>query len=294
MQIKKVNMQIGDYKLFSVQTGLFKLDGGAMFGVVPKNMWQKTNPSDENNRIDMCTRALLMDNGKRKILVDNGIGYKLSEKLNKIYGVDFSEFTVEQSLNSLNVSPEEITDVILTHLHFDHAGGSTYMDDEGILKLSYPNAVYHVQKKQFEWALNPSDRDKASFFPENYIPLKENNSLNLTTGETKFDEFITLLPVNGHTSHMQLIKISDNENKTILFLADLIPTAGHVPAAFIMGYDLFPLTTLDEKKMYLNEISSKDWTVFFEHDPFTECAKIGKGEKGFFVKEKFKLNDNSD
>ncbi|MEP7146793.1 MAG: MBL fold metallo-hydrolase [bacterium] len=283
-------MQIGEYKLYPVQTGLFKLDGGAMFGVVPKNLWQKTNPSDEQNRIDMCTRALFLDNGKRKILIDTGIGYKLSEKINKIYDVDFSEYTLEKSLKQLNLGKEDITDVVLTHLHFDHAGGSTYYDAERNLKPSFPNAVYHVQRKQYEWALNPSERDRASFFPENYKPLENNKVLNLINGEFKLDEAISLLPVNGHTSHMQLIKISDGEN-TLLYTADLIPTAGHVPAAYIMGYDLFPLTTLEEKHKYLKDISDNNWTVFFEHDPHNECAKLGYNEKGFFISDRLKFTD---
>lgn len=282
-------MQIGDYKLYSVQTGLFKLDGGAMFGVVPKNLWQKTNPSDEQNRIDMCTRALLLVSGKKKILVDTGIGYKLADKINKIYDVDFSHYTLETSLEKLGYKREDITDVILTHLHFDHTGGSTYYDEERNLLPSFQNAVYHVQKKQYEWALNPTERDRASFFPENYKPLEEKKVLNLTEGEHKFDEFITLLPVNGHTSHMQLVKVSDGEKNTLLYVADLIPTAGHIPAPFIMGYDLFPLTTLDEKKKYLKEISDNNWTVFFEHDPYNECAKITHGERGYSVKERFSL-----
>ena len=282
-------MQIGDYKLHSVQTGLFKLDGGAMFGVVPKNLWQKTNPSDEQNRIDMCTRALLLDNGRKKILIDTGIGYKLAEKINRIYDVDYSHFTLESSLEKLNLSKEDITDVILTHLHFDHTGGSTYYNEERQLLPSFSNATYYVQKKQYEWALNPTERDRASFFPENYKPIEDSKVLNLTEGEFRFDEFITLLPVNGHTSNMQMIKISDNNENTLLYTADLIPTAGHVPAPFIMGYDLFPLTTLDEKKKYLKEISDNNWTVFFEHDPYTECAKVGLNEKGYFIKERFNI-----
>lgn len=282
-------MQIGDYKLHSVQTGLFKLDGGAMFGVVPKNLWQKTNPSDEQNRIDMCTRALLLDNGRKKILIDTGIGNKLAEKINRIYDVDYSQFTLESSLEKLNLSKEDITDVILTHLHFDHTGGSTYYNEERQLLPSFSNATYYVQKKQYEWALNPTERDRASFFPENYKPIEDSKVLNLTEGEFRFDEFITLLPVNGHTSNMQMIKISDNNENTLLYTADLIPTAGHVPAPFIMGYDLFPLTTLDEKKKYLKEISDNNWTVFFEHDPYTECAKVGLNEKGYFIKERFNI-----
>jgi len=282
-------MQIGDYKLHAVQTGLFKLDGGAMFGVVPKNLWQKTNPADSLNRIDMCTRALLLDNGKRKILIDTGVGYKLSEKVNKIYDIDFSDYTLEKSLERLKVKKDDITDVILTHLHFDHAGGSTYYDAENRLRINFPNATYHVQRKQYEWALNPTERDRASFFPENYKPLEDNKVLKLIDGEIQFDELITLLPVNGHTSSMQLVKISDGSN-TMLYTADLIPTAGHVPAPYIMGYDLFPLTTLEEKHKYLKDISRNKWSVFLEHDPHNECAKIEFSQKGYFISDRFKLS----
>lgn len=281
-------MKIGDYNLHSVQTGLFKLDGGAMFGVVPKNLWTKTNPADDMNRIDMCTRALLFDSGKRKILVDTGIGYKLAEKINKIYEVDFSKYTLEKSLNDIGLTREDITDVLLTHLHFDHAGGNTYYDEEHQLQIAFPNATYHVQKKHYEWALNPTERDKASFFPENYKILEDKKVLKFYDGESKFDEIISLHPVDGHTAHMQLIKASDGES-TLFYLADLIPTAGHVPLAYIMGYDLFPLTTLEEKRKYLKNISEENWTVFFEHDPFNEAAKIGMGDKGYFVKERFNL-----
>jgi len=281
-------MKIGNYSLCSIQTGLFRLDGGAMFGVVPKNLWQKTNPGDAQNRIEMCTRALLLVSDDKKILIDNGIGYKLSDKVNKIYDVDYSNFSVEKSLSAAGTNSDEITDVILTHLHFDHCGGSTYRDADGIVRPTYKNATYYVQQKQFEWAMNPSERDRASFFPENYVPLFEKKMLKFTNEEFRFDEFITLLPLNGHTNHMQLLKISDGE-KCLIYLADLVPTAGHVPAPYIMGYDLFPLTTLDEKKKYLKQITDNDWMVLFEHDPHSECARIGLNEKGYFIKEKFAL-----
>ncbi|HAY34318.1 MAG TPA: MBL fold metallo-hydrolase [Ignavibacteria bacterium] len=279
-------MKIGEYKLYPVQTGLFKLDGGAMFGVVPKNLWQKTNPSDEQNRIDMCTRALLLVSSSKKILIDTGIGYKLSEKVNKIYDVDYSEYTLEKSLADLGFNKSDITDVILTHLHFDHAGGSTEYNESKEPVPAFPNAVYYVQKKQYEWALNPTERDRASFFPENYKPLENHKVLNLIEGEKKFDEYITLLPVNGHTNHMQLVKISDDIN-SLLYLADLIPTAGHIPAPYIMGYDLFPLTTLEEKNKYLAELTKNETMIFFEHDPHNLCGKTGMNEKGYFLKEKF-------
>jgi glyoxylase-like metal-dependent hydrolase (beta-lactamase superfamily II) len=280
-------MQIGNYKLHSIQTGLFKLDGGAMFGVVPKPLWQRTNPSDDLNRIEMCTRALLLVSKDKKILIDTGIGYKLSEKLNKIYEVDFSQYTLENSLREKGFKNEDITDVILTHLHFDHAGGNTFIKDDQVLP-AFPNAVYHVQEKHYHWAMNPTERDKASFFPENYESLDELRMLNKINGEYVFDENITFLPVTGHTPYMQMVKIGDGD-KSLLYLADLIPTAGHIPLPYIMGYDLFPLTTLEEKRNYLKEITKKNRIVFFEHDPHTECAYIGKGDKGYFLKEKFTL-----
>ncbi|MCB0725303.1 MAG: MBL fold metallo-hydrolase [Ignavibacteriae bacterium] len=284
-------MRIGNYTVHSVQTGLFKLDGGAMFGVVPKPLWTKTNPSDDQNRIDMCTRALLLDDGHKRILVDTGIGYKLSEKLNKIYDVDFSHYTLERSLQELGLSRDDITDVILTHLHFDHAGGNTVKNDNDEIVPAFQNAVYHVQKNHYDWAMNPTERDRASFFPENYKILEDKGVLKFTEGEHKFDEVITLLPVNGHTRDMQLVKLSDGDN-TLVYLADLIPTAGHIPVPYIMGYDLFPLNTLEEKKKLLHDIANNDWMIAFEHDPHNEAGKIGLGDKGYFLKDKFIINES--
>lgn len=283
-------MKIGDYEVHSVQTGLFKLDGGAMFGVVPKNLWERTNPCDDKNRIEMCARALLLDSGKKKVLIDTGIGNKMPERLNQIYAMDNSKYTLDSSLKELGCTREDITDVIISHLHFDHAGGNTFYDEDKQLKVAFPNAVYHVQKEQYEWALNPSDRDRASYFPENYKLLEDKKVLNLINGEHKFDSNVTLLPVNGHTKDMQMIKISDGDN-TLLYLADLIPTAGHIPLPYIMGYDLFPLMTLDEKKKYLKDISENNWMVFFEHDPYNECATVGLGAKGYNTKECFSVSE---
>ena len=283
-------MIIGDYKLHSVQTGLFRLDGGAMFGVVPKPLWSKTNPADERNRIDMCMRSLLLDSGKRKIIIDNGVGYKLSGKVNDIYGIDHTEFTLERELEKLGCKPEDITDVIITHLHFDHAGGSTRLDENGKLALTFPNAVYHVQKKHWEWGQNPSLRDKASFFPDNYNPVKELGHLNFYDGDAQFDDNISLLTVSGHTPYMQLVKIKDDKS-TLLFTADLFPTTSHISLPYIMGYDLFPLTTLDEKKKFLPKIAGENWLLFFEHDAFTETCRVVSGEKGFSVSDKLKLSE---
>lgn len=282
-------MEIGNYKLHSIQTGLFRLDGGAMFGVVPKPLWSKTNPADDSNRIDMCMRSLLLISGDKKIIIDNGSGYKMSEKLNNIYGVDHSKFTLEQELTKHGISPDDITDIIMTHLHFDHAGGSTNFDTEGKLSLTFPNATHHLQKKHWEWGQNPSERDKASFMPENYNLIKEKGMLKLYDGDVKFDEVISLHTVSGHTPNMQMVKIQDDEN-TVLFTADLFPMTSHIPLAYIMGYDLFPLTTLDEKKKFLQQIVKENWLLFFEHDAFTETCRVEQTDKGFMAVDKMELN----
>ncbi|MCX6157689.1 MAG: MBL fold metallo-hydrolase [Ignavibacteriota bacterium] len=281
-------MQIGDYKISSIKTGLFRLDGGSMFGVVPKTIWNKSNPSDDKNRIEMSTNVLLLESKDRKILVDTGIGHKMSDKLNKIYGVDYSEYTLEKGLNNLSIKPEDITDVILTHLHFDHAGGSTIFDERNTPLPAFKNAVYHVQEKHLDWALNPTERDKASFFPENYEPMIKSKQLKTVDEKHKFDDFITLIPLNGHTRSMQIVKISDGK-EALVYLADLIPMSAHVPLPYIMGYDLFPLVTLEEKREYLKEIYENNYTVFFEHDPYVEAGKIGFENKSYFLKEKLNV-----
>jgi glyoxylase-like metal-dependent hydrolase (beta-lactamase superfamily II) len=281
-------MKIGDYTLYAIQTGLFRLDGGAMFGVVPKTLWSKTNPADDRNRIDMCMRAMLLISDNRKILIDNGAGYKMSEKLNDIYGINYATFTLEKSLLKYGFTKEDITDVILTHLHFDHAGGSTYMDENGNHKLTFQNATYYLQKKHWEWANNPTERDKASFFPEDFVPIQKAGHLKLLDGEQDFDEFIRLHIVNGHTPAMQIVTIKD-DNNILLYNADLFPLATHVQLPYIMSYDLYPLTTLDEKRKFLGKITEENWLLFFEHDPYAETARVHKSEKGFAAVDKIEL-----
>ncbi|MBN1632878.1 MAG: MBL fold metallo-hydrolase [Ignavibacteria bacterium] len=281
-------MKIGDYEIRSVIAGYLKLDGGAVFGVVPKTLWSRTNPADETNRIEMCTRLLLLDSEKRRILIDTGPGYKLSKKLNEIYAIDYAQGTIESELEKYNLIKEDITDVILTHFHFDHSGGSTFYDEEKKLQATFPNAVHYVQEKHLDWARNPSERDKASFFPNDFEPLVQKKLLKTVEGEYNLDDYITLIPVNGHTRFMNMVKISDDK-ETLLFTADLVPMESHLPLPFITGYDLFPLVTLEEKRKYLTEAVENNWILFLEHDPYAECLKPGLEKERFFTKEKFKL-----
>lgn len=278
-------MKIGKYKLYSIETCSFSLDGGAMFGVVPKPLWQNTNIPDELNRVKLNARCLLLVSESKKILIDTGIGYNWDEKFNRIYNIDYSEYDLMKSLESIQVKPEDITDVIFTHLHFDHAGGSTKFVN-GKWVPTFPNAKYYVQKKHFEWSQNPSERDRASFIFNRYMPIYEMGQLFLIDGEEYFDNEIQLIISNGHTFFQQLIKISDN-SKTMLFVGDLFPFTSHIPIPYLTSYDLQPLVTIQEKKDILTKAYEENWILFFEHDPLTTVATITKNEKGFAIKEKF-------
>ena len=278
-------MQIGKYKLTVVNTGFFRLDGGAMFGIIPKNLWGKTNPPDEQNRIKLATRNLLLETRKRKILVDTGMGNKWNDKAKAIYDIDQEKHSIELSLGELNIKPEDITDVILTHLHFDHTGGSTKTENGKIIP-TFPNATYYVQKKNYEWAMNPSDRDRGSYLKENFVPLFDEGVVKLINEGEKFDDEIDFLIVNGHTFAQQLLKITDSTN-SILYCCDLFPTTSHIPIPYVMGYDLQPLLTVAEKKKILPTAIDENWKLFFEHDPDTVCATVIKTEKGFKIGEKF-------
>ena len=238
-------MQIGKYKLSIIESGYFGLDGGAMFGIIPKPLWEKTNSADEINRVTLATRNLLLISDDKKILIDTGIGTKWDDKLKEIYRID-QTLNIENAIIQQGLRTEDITDVILTHLHFDHTGGST-KNENGKLFPTFPNAKYFVQKKNFEWAMNPSDRDKGSYIKENFEPLVKEGVLNLVDGEIDFDENISFKIINGHTFGQQMIKISDSES-TVLYCSDLIPFVSHIRIPYVMGYDLQPLITVARKE----------------------------------------------
>jgi glyoxylase-like metal-dependent hydrolase (beta-lactamase superfamily II) len=277
-------MKIGKYQIHVIESGYFHLDGGAMFGIIPKPLWEKSNPADEANRVKLATRNLLLISNGTKILIDTGMGKKWSKKSSEIYRIEQDEFSLTSSLAKLSLKSEDITDVLLTHLHFDHTGGSTEMVD-GKLIPAFKSAKYHISEKNFNWAMNPSERDKGSYVKDNFIPLFENGVLFFTKDKS-FDDEIELIEVNGHTFGMQLVKISDSSN-TILFCADLFPFSSHIPLPYVMGYDLQPLVTVEEKKQILTKAAEQNWKLCFEHDPFYAFATVEIAEMGIKLKEKF-------
>lgn len=275
-------MKIGKYEIYSIKSGMFRLDGGAMFGIVPKVLWNKLNPSDELNRINLSTRSLLLISDKRKILVDTGLGNKFDEKFKSIYAVE--NISIEDALKQKGFVSDEITDVLITHLHFDHTGGSTKFEN-GQIVPTFRNAKYYIQKSHFDWALNPSDKDKASFIKDDFLPIKEFNQIEFTDGNFKLDNEIEIILSSGHTPSQQHLKITDGKN-TIFYCGDLIPTSAHIPYPYVMSYDLYPLITIEEKKKILPQAFEENWILFFEHDPFTSSVTITEGKKGFEIKEK--------
>ena len=242
-------MQIGQYELHSIETGRFALDGGAMFGIVPKTLWNKLNPADDENRIEMALRSLLIMDDKHKILVDTGIGTKFSEKYKKIYKIDQSKYNIASSLEKYNLETKDITDVVLTHLHLDHAGGAVY-NEGNKHKLTFPNAAHYVQKKHHEWALKPSKKDSGSFIREDFKTIEDQGKLRLVDGYAKILPNIDVIISDGHTIGLQLVKISDGIN-TLIYCSDLIPFTSHIRIPYIPSYDIDPLTTIEEKEKLL-------------------------------------------
>src|SRR5262249_3514990 len=263
-------MTVGDYQLHAIETGRFRLDGGAMFGIVPKPLWSRLTPPDDRNRIELAARALLLVGRGRRILVDNGNGSKFTEKQVDIYRLDTKTSDLTSSLARCGCAPADITDVILTHLHFDHAGGSTVRVD-GELRPAFPHARYYVQQANWHQALHPTEKDRGSFMPDDFLPLKEHGVLELLDGEGELFPGISLLIANGHPSGLQLPLISGGTTN-VFYCCDLFPTASHLPLPYIMAYDLRPLVTLEEKKKILPRAFEEGWTLFFEHDPAIEAA----------------------
>ncbi|MFK5855283.1 MAG: MBL fold metallo-hydrolase [Bacteroidota bacterium] len=277
-------------KLYPIETGNFKLDGGAMFGVVPKVLWQKSYPSDENNLCNWALRCLLIVDGDRKILIDNGIGSKQDEKWLAHYYLNGDD-TLETSLAKVGQTPSDITDVILTHMHFDHCGGSVkWNDDKSGYELAFPNATYWTSRKQYEWATNPNRREKASFLKENIMPLEESGKLKLIDEDGEFIPNITFVMYDGHTNGQVIPHINVN-GKTVVFMADLLPSTAHIPMPWIMAYDTRPLLTLNDKERFFKNAIDDNYILFFEHDLYNEACTLQNTPKGTRVKEKGNLNE---
>jgi len=281
--------------LFPINAGNLKLDGGAMFGVVPKSIWQRTNPADANNMIDIATRCLLIEDGNRLILVDNGMGNKQSDKFYSYYH-PWGDFNLDKSLKAHGFHRDDITDVFMTHLHFDHCGGSIQWNkDKTAYEPAFKNAHFWSNKDHWKWATEPNRRERASFLKENIIPMEESGQLKFTSlpednllknSELSFDIFFA----NGHTDK-QMIPLIKYQDKTIAFMADLLPTAGHLPIPYVMGYDTRPLLTLDEKEIFLNMAAEHNFYLFLEHDVHNEIITVQKTEKGVRLKNIYTTQD---
>lgn len=277
-------------QLHTIDTGLFKLDGGAMFGVVPKSIWQKTNPADDKNLCTWALRCLLVEEGNRLILIDTGVGNKQDEKFFSHYYLH-GDASLDSSLAAKGFNRDDITDVFLTHLHFDHVGGAVVRESDKLLP-AFKNATYWSNANHWDWAIHPNDREKASFLKENILPIQESGQLKFVDVEqgVNFIDGFDVRFVSGHTESMMLPLI-DYKGKKILYMADLLPSVGHLPIPYVMGYDVRPLTTLEEKKIFLNEALEKEYILYFEHDSVNECCTLQQTEKGIRVKNTFTLND---
>lgn len=281
-------------KLYPINTGYFKLDGGAMFGVVPKSLWQKTNPADSNNMCSWALRSLLIEDGDRLILIDTGMGNKQSDKFFGYYFLH-GEDTLDKSLAKHGFHRDDITDVFLTHLHFDHCGGAfQWNKDRTFIEPAFKNAKFWSNKNHWKWATEPNAREKASFLKENINPIHESGQLNFIDvkgnyAQNVFNNFDVLF-VDGHTDK-QMIPHIKYKGKTIVFMADLLPSVGHIPLPYVMGYDTRPLLTLDEKKSFLNEAAEKEYVLFLEHDSVNECCTVQQTEKGVRLKETFSFSE---
>jgi len=266
---------LGSFTLYAIETGRFRLDGGAIFGVVPKALWSRKVKADDQNRIDLAMRSLLIRSEKsgRIYLVDTGTGTKLSEKMVSNIALDYEHSDLLSSLDACGVQPEDITDIIFTHLHFDHCGGTTYYNESGSLEHRFPNAIYHVNRKHMETVRQPNVREKASFYDDNVQPIFESDRLNLVEDLHVYEEDLSTLPAYGHTMGQQL-PVVEGDGKAVVFAADLIASAAHVPLPWVMAYDMEPLQTLREKEAFLKQAVEHQWYLFMQHDAINEMITV--------------------
>lgn len=282
----------GAYTLHAIQTGFFKLDGGAMFGVVPKPLWSRHIPSDEQNRIPMCSRSLLIESHDtgRCYLIDAGLGHKFNQKFEEIYQVDYSDGSLLKSLASAGFTPDQITDVIFTHLHFDHCGGASIWKDEKTSELIFPEANIWVTRAHWNNAIHPNPRESASFLKENLDPIARHPRLILTEGAHVFENDFYTMIVNGHTTGMQLPVLEDGDRK-LVFAADLLPTHAHTPIPWVMGYDMFPLTSMEERMRLFPQAVKEGWYFFLEHDADHEIIQLGHDGRNYHAATKLTLGE---
>ncbi len=295
-QAEKLKLKIGPYEICPLPTGIFGLDGGAMFGTVPKVLWEKSNPPDEKNRIKMEARALLLKSPNCNVVIDCGngsdflakFGEKLGPKFAEMYNIDPEGPSLEKSLAKHGLKFEDVQHVILTHLHFDHAGGGT-REVNGKLVPTFPNAKYYVQQRNLEAAQKPNIREKGSYFPSNFEPLLKNDQLELLLGNVEdLIPGISVFVSNGHTQGQQIVKVTDG-TQTLLYCGDVIPTSSHVRLPWIMGYDLNPMLLIEEKENFLSQASDEKWFLYFEHDPDCDAAQVAKKGPDFAVEKRFML-----
>ena len=276
-------------KIISIETGNFKLDGGAMFGVVPKSLWERTNPADDQNLCSWAMRSMLVDYGERKVLIDNGIGDKQSDKFFSHYHLH-GDASLISSLELNGYHPDDITDVFLTHLHFDHCGGGVKYNEKGELVTVFKNATYWSNELHWNLAMNPNDRERASFLQENLLPIKASGQLDFIKNDGIFLPGFDVLFAHGHTES-QMIPHINYKGNIIVFAADLLPSVGHIPLPFVMGYDTRPLTTLKEKKVFLETVAKKGYTLFLEHDYYQSCCTLKETDKGIRLDKSFQFED---
>jgi glyoxylase-like metal-dependent hydrolase (beta-lactamase superfamily II) len=277
-------------KIYPIETGNFKLDGGAMFGVVPKTIWQRTNPADSNNLIDMSMRCMLIEDGNRLLLIDTGLGAKQSDKFFSYYYL-FGDFSLDSSLAKLGFHRDDITDVFLTHLHFDHCGGVIeWNSQKTVLQPAFKNAKFWSNDNHWKWATDPNPREKASFLKENINPIEESGQLNFIHENALEQIGFDVLFMDGHTEKQMLPKLK-YQGRTIVFMADLLPTVGHIPLPYVMGYDTRPLLTIKEKTTFLTEAADNNYYLFLEHDAYNEICTVQHTEKGVRLKDIHKFTD---